>query len=204
MTKPTNFCIAVPWRSPSASSSCSSWRSSVLGFCSISILAPIWLELLAQRQPLELVRRAGDFTIHLFGPLLHPLEEHLEEGLAVVDQERHVVRPYLQDDGRAVQFPGAVSEAGIEEAGVVRAQLAVGEGRDVAVEEPVRCVPAADLGVTDRRRPAEQAQLVEAHARGDPDREGSRDHLQVKLAPVARPDLVEAGVKVGDRAGEYV
>src|SRR5881296_847970 len=126
MTKPTNFCMAVTWRSPSASSSCSSWRSSVLGFWSISILAAIRLEQLAQRQPLELVRRADPFPIHLFGPLLHPLEEHLEEGLAVVDQERHVVRPHLQDDGRAVQVSGAVPEAGIEEAGVVRAQFADG------------------------------------------------------------------------------
>src|SRR5213593_5037153 len=136
MTKPTNFCMAVTWRSPSASSSCSSWRSSVLGFWSISILAAIRLEQLAQRQPLELVRRADPFPIHLFGPLLHPLEEHLEEGLAVVDQERHVVRPYLQDDGRAVQVPGAVSEAGIEEAGVVRAQLADGG----FVGDHLRCI----------------------------------------------------------------
>src|SRR6059036_1273644 len=125
MTKPTNFCIAVTWRSPSASSSCSSRRSSVLGFCSISILAPIRLELLAQCQPLELVRRADPFPIHLFGPLLHPLEEHLEEGLPVVDQERHVVRPDLQDDRRAVQVPSAVPEAGIEEDGIMGAQLAV-------------------------------------------------------------------------------
>src|SRR5713101_5509464 len=60
-----------------------------------TLLSVIRLELLAQRQPLELVRRADPFTIHLFGSLLHPLEEHLEEGLAVVDQERHVVRPHL-------------------------------------------------------------------------------------------------------------
>ena len=36
------------------------------------------------------------------------------------------MRPHLQDDGRAVQVPGAVPEAGIEEPGVVRAQLADG------------------------------------------------------------------------------
>src|SRR2546425_10582560 len=91
-----------------------------------------------------------------------------------------------------------------EEEAVIDPQLAVGERRDVAVEEPVRFVPAADLGVTDRRRAAEQAQLVEAHARGDPDREGARDYFQVELAPVACPDLVEAGVKGCDRAGEDV
>src|SRR2546427_7631004 len=117
MTKPTNFCMAVTWRSPSASSSCSSWRSSVLGFCSISILAPIRLELLAQRQPLELVRRAHPFPIHLFGPLLHPLEEHLAASLAVVDQERHVVRPDLQDDRRAGQGPRPLPQARMEETG---------------------------------------------------------------------------------------
>src|SRR2546426_6776480 len=103
MTKPTNFCIAVTWRSPSASSSCSSWRSSVLGFCSISILAPIWLELLAQRHPPELVRRAYPLPILLFGPLLHSLEEHAEKSLAVVDPEPYGGRPYLQEDRRAVQ-----------------------------------------------------------------------------------------------------
>src|SRR5207247_10090019 len=108
-----------------------------------------------------------------------------------------VLRPELDDLLLARQVDA-------EEEAVIDPQLAVGERRDVAVEEPVRFVPAADLGVTDRRRPAEQAQLIEAHARGDPDREGARDHLQVKLAPVAWPDLVEAGVKVGDRAGEYV
>src|SRR2546428_7677610 len=97
MTKPTNFCIAVTWRSPSASSSCSSWRSSVLGFCSISILAPIRLELLFQRLPPELGRQADPFPLHPFGPLLHPLEEHLEDELPVVDQERPSVRPGLQD-----------------------------------------------------------------------------------------------------------
>src|SRR5437867_2654688 len=45
-------------------------------------------------------------------------------------------RPHLQDDGRAVQVPGAVSEAGIEEAGVVRAQLADGG----FVGDHLRCI----------------------------------------------------------------
>src|SRR5206468_10362018 len=92
MTKPTNRCMAVTWRSPSASSSCSSWRSSGLGECSMALpLAAVRLELLAQRQPLELVRRADPFTIYLFGPLLHPLENHLEAGLPVVAHERHML-----------------------------------------------------------------------------------------------------------------
>src|SRR5207244_9342522 len=91
-----------------------------------------------------------------------------------------------------------------EEEAVIDPQLAVGEWRDVAVEEPVHIVPAAYLGVADRGRAAEQAQLVEAYTRDDPDREGARDHFQVQRAPVARPDLVEAAMEVGGRAGEHV
>src|SRR3989442_6519965 len=92
-------------------------------------------------------------------------------------------------------------EVDAEEEAVIEPHLPVGEWRDLAVEEPVRIVPAADLGVADRGRAAEQAQLVEAHARDDPDREGARDYFQVQGAPVARPDLVEAGVGDRDRAG---
>src|SRR2546427_12804621 len=95
-------------------------------------------------------------------------------------------------------------EVDAEEEAVIEPHLPVGEWRDLAVEEPVRVVSAADLGIADRGRAAEQAQLVEAPPRGDPDREGARDHFQVQSATVARPDLVESGMEVGDRAGEDV
>ena len=57
----------------------------------------------------------------------HPLEDELADRLALLDEERNVVGPDLERRGRApVRVPGRVPEPGVEEAGVVRPQLAAG------------------------------------------------------------------------------
>ncbi len=84
-------------------------------------------EMLAERFALTLVVGPDVPAIELgrFGQ--HALERELAHPLAVLDHERDVMGPHLERGGRPPQPPGRViTEAGVEEAGVMGAKLAGG------------------------------------------------------------------------------
>src|SRR5437867_11655345 len=84
-------------------------------------LARSCLELLAQCQALSLIGGAERCAVYLSRNLQHSVIYNLEEGLSIVDQEGDVVRTDFQHHLGAPDFPMAVAEAWIEEAGIVRA-----------------------------------------------------------------------------------
>src|SRR5437588_4566356 len=78
-------------------------------------------EVLAQRVLLALVG-ADPLAVEHGGLLHHALEGELADALAVLDHEGHVVGAHLQrSPGASEPVLGVEAEAGIEEAGVVRA-----------------------------------------------------------------------------------
>src|ERR1043166_3269371 len=81
-------------------------------------------EVLAQAQRLVLVGRAEPHPVYPRGTAAQPLEPHLERDLPVVDQEGHLARSYLHNNLGAKHAPVAEAEARIEEARVMRANLA--------------------------------------------------------------------------------
>src|SRR5690349_25080237 len=81
-------------------------------------------EMLAEDQRLVLVRGAQLHPVHARGAAAQPLEPHLERDLPVVDQERHLARPYLHSNLGAKYAPVAEAEAGIEEPRVMCTDLA--------------------------------------------------------------------------------
>src|SRR5579859_1321612 len=82
------------------------------------------LELLAEAQALALVIRADALAVELVRPLGQPLIDEPADHLAVLDQERHLMRADLEH-GAAAGAPGlAQTEAGIEEAGVMHPEFA--------------------------------------------------------------------------------
>src|SRR5689334_22705347 len=82
-------------------------------------------EVLAERVLLPLVvGRAAGVAVEQRRLGEHALERELADALAVLDVERHVVSAHFERGARPVEAAVAVvAEAGIEEAGVVRAQL---------------------------------------------------------------------------------
>src|SRR4051812_44361263 len=84
-------------------------------------------EVLAEGLDLALVVGADALPVEQRGRLEHPLERQLADLLLVLDHERDVVGPHLQRRGRAMELAGRVeAETRVEEAGIVRAQLAAG------------------------------------------------------------------------------
>src|SRR5438105_1725761 len=82
-------------------------------------------EVFSEGLDLALVVGADALAVEQRGRLEHPLEGQLADLLLVLDHERDVMGPDLQRRGRAVQLAGGVeAETRVEEAGVVRAQLA--------------------------------------------------------------------------------
>src|SRR5918996_5650679 len=82
------------------------------------------LEVLAQAQRLVLVGRPEPHTVDTPGAAAQPLEPDLERRLAIVDQERHLPRPYFHNNLGAKDAPVPEAEAGIEEPRVMRTNLA--------------------------------------------------------------------------------
>src|SRR5690348_15073367 len=79
-------------------------------------------EVLAESLGLLLVVRQRLPAVEDGRLLDHPLEGELAHPLAVLDHERHVVGPDLEGRLRSEEAPLRVeAEAGVEEAGVVRA-----------------------------------------------------------------------------------
>src|SRR5216683_1413004 len=83
-------------------------------------------ELFAQRERLVLVGRSYVRAIYLFWPAEQRHIVQAAHKLAVLDQERNLVGSNLKHCARAFDVARSVAEAGIEEAGVVNAKLAVG------------------------------------------------------------------------------
>ena len=85
------------------------------------------LEVLAQHRHLALVVGAQLLAVEALGRRAGALQRQLADRLAVFDHERDVARPHLERRAAAVAAARrVVAEAGIEEAGVVGAQLARG------------------------------------------------------------------------------
>ena len=80
--------------------------------------------MLRQRQALALVGGADRAAVELVGPGDQPLVQHAADHLAVLDQERHLVRAHLQDGAAAAALGLGRAEAGIEEPGVMHPELA--------------------------------------------------------------------------------
>src|ERR1700710_1742057 len=81
-------------------------------------------EMLAEHPLLALVIRADIAAVEHVRLLGHALEGELADWLTVLDHERDVARANLERcTAAAGEAGGRVAEAGIEEAGVVRAQL---------------------------------------------------------------------------------
>src|SRR5689334_18266112 len=96
------------------------------------VRARVLEEVLGEHRALMLVAGAGLLAVEDVGLGCHALECQLADGLAVLDHERDVAGAHLQRRAGAAAVPvGRVAEARIEEAGVVRAQLA---GRGVVGE----------------------------------------------------------------------
>src|SRR4051794_27497503 len=80
--------------------------------------------MLAQRLVLALIVRADALPVEALRRVQHLFERQLADALTVLDHERNVVGAYLEcsarPDGSTTRV---VSEARVEEPGVVRAQL---------------------------------------------------------------------------------
>src|SRR5713226_3468009 len=81
-------------------------------------------EMLRQLEALRLVVRADALAVELVGPRQHPLVDQAADGLAVLQDERHLARAHLEHRARAAPAGARIAEAGIEEARVVHAELA--------------------------------------------------------------------------------
>src|SRR5262245_56694340 len=81
-------------------------------------------ELLAEGQCLLLVRGADAHALPALRPAGQSLEADLEQGLTVIDHERHLARPHFHDHLGPQDAAVARAEARIEEASIVRADLA--------------------------------------------------------------------------------
>src|SRR6266481_3804055 len=80
--------------------------------------------MLGQCQPLALIRRADGAAVELVRAGDQALVDEAAEDLAVLDQERHLVRAHFEN-GSAARTPSlGGAEAGIEEAGEMDAELA--------------------------------------------------------------------------------
>ena len=88
------------------------------------------LEVLAQHRHLALVVGAEVGAVEALGRRCHPLQAELADRLAVLDHEGDVAGAHLERRAAAVAAAlRVVAEAGVEEAGVVGAQLARRSGR---------------------------------------------------------------------------
>src|SRR5947207_80251 len=81
-------------------------------------------EMLRELQALGLVVRADAFAVKLAGPRQHPLIDQAPDGLAVLEDERHLARAHFEHGARAPPARARMAEAGIEEAGVMHPELA--------------------------------------------------------------------------------
>ena len=80
--------------------------------------------MLRQRQPLALVGRADRAAIEPVGPRDQRLVQHPADHLAVLDQERHLVRAHFEHRPAAAALGLDRAEAGVEKPGVMHPELA--------------------------------------------------------------------------------
>src|SRR5580704_16017327 len=81
-------------------------------------------KMLRQLEALRLVVRADALAVELVGPRQHLLVDEAADGLAVLEDKRHLARAHLEHGTRAASAGARVAEAGIEEARIVHAELA--------------------------------------------------------------------------------
>src|SRR6202047_2466174 len=81
-------------------------------------------KMLAQLQALRLVVRADALAVEGVGPRQHFLVDQTADDLAVLEDERHLARAYFQNRARALSAGPRIAETGIEEAGIMHAELA--------------------------------------------------------------------------------
>src|SRR5262249_58741609 len=81
-------------------------------------------EMLRQLEPLRLVVRADALAVERVGSLRHLLVDEPTDDLAVLEDEGHFARAHLQHRARPAPAGACVTEAGVEESGIVHAKLA--------------------------------------------------------------------------------
>ena len=84
------------------------------------------LELLAERQPLHLVRGADLDTVYFIGPREHGTIDESSHCLPMLDKNWHLMRPYFQYGQCSEHVAQSVSETRVEEACVVDTELSDG------------------------------------------------------------------------------
>src|SRR6266700_7114891 len=80
--------------------------------------------MLRELQALGLVVRADAIAVELARPRQHLLIDQAADGLAVLEDERHLARAHLEHGARTPPAGPRIAEARIEEAGVVHPELA--------------------------------------------------------------------------------
>src|SRR6202790_1639529 len=80
--------------------------------------------MLAQLQALRLVVRADALAVEGVGPRQHFLVDQAPDDLAVLEDEWHLARAYLQYRARTLAAGAGIAEARIEEARVMHAEFA--------------------------------------------------------------------------------
>src|SRR5262245_14767208 len=81
-------------------------------------------EMLGELEALGLVVGADALAVELGRALQHLLVDQPADGLAVLEDERHLARAHLEHGARATAARPRIAEAGIEEARIVDAELA--------------------------------------------------------------------------------
>src|SRR6185312_3008829 len=81
------------------------------------------LEVLRQLQALRLVVGADAGAVERIGLGQHLLVDEAADGLAVLENERHLARAHLEHRARAGAAGAGIAEAGVEEAGIVHAEF---------------------------------------------------------------------------------
>src|SRR4051812_6785349 len=79
--------------------------------------------MLAELQALRLVVRADALAVHGVGARQHLLIDEAANDLAVLEDERHLARAHFQHRARALPSGAGIAEAGIEETGIMYAEL---------------------------------------------------------------------------------
>ncbi len=100
----------------------------LLNLLSKRITGCLALELLGEHEALALVRRADVAAVEPVGNVGEPLVDQPAHDLAVLDDEGHLVRAHLKHRARPRPAGVGVAEAGIEEPGVMDAELAARVG----------------------------------------------------------------------------
>src|SRR6478736_3958387 len=81
-------------------------------------------EMFAQLQALRLIVRADAVAVHGIRPRQHFFVHQPADDLAVFEDERHLARAHFQYRARAFSSGAGIAETGVEEAGIMHAELA--------------------------------------------------------------------------------